>query len=87
MAEAVDTDLIRDLVADSRRATHAMPSHSSMIPPEKKAAEPQRPRGTGWVEPSTARSGDWAFDKMMDAQDEKDRAELERKLGKPEPKA
>jgi hypothetical protein len=73
-AEAVGDDLIADIVRDNRRPTHSLPSHSSVAAPEK-SAEPQRPRGTGWVEPAPLRANsDPHFDKMMDAQDAIDRS-------------
>lgn len=47
-------------------------------------AEPQRPRGTGWVEPRPleAPPGIEHVDRLVDAQDRIDRAELIAKLTK-----
>ena len=80
MMEAVPDDVIRAIVLDNRNPTHSLPSKASIGPPTP--AAPQRPRGTGgWIEPSTQRSsGDWAFNKMMDAADAADRAALAAKL-------
>jgi hypothetical protein len=78
-AKAVPTDLLRDIVADSRRGPTAP---SSMISkPEAQAAPAIGKRG--WIDavplPSSP-PGMRIIDRMMDQQDRMDRADLERKL-------
>jgi len=79
-SRAVDTDMVRDLVADSRRGPIHRPSS---IMPEGANAKPAA-KGNGWVTPPQV--GDWYppgerfMNQMMDAQDARDRAELAREL-------
>jgi len=66
MVEAVGTDVIQDLVADSRRRYTA-----------ERKPEPEPVRGTGWVEPAPLKPPDGIniIDAMCEAQDRADRAD------------
>jgi len=81
-AEAVGTDLLGDILRDSRRGPTRP---SSMIPESAKGHVASPPIGNkGWVDPPKV--DDWRppgqriVDAMLDAQDERDRQELVRKL-------
>jgi hypothetical protein len=75
---AVPVDLVRDLVADSRRG----PSQpSSMV---TKPEAPAAPKGNGWAEPTPLGPppGVALIDRMVDVQDGIDRAARERELAR-----
>jgi hypothetical protein len=72
-AEAVGTNVLDDIVADSWRSYTA-------------PAKPEPVRGTGWVDPAPLKPPDGIaiIDRMMDVQDQRDRldriaAEMERR--------
>jgi hypothetical protein len=79
MSEAVGTNLIGDIVSDSRRG-HA--PRSAISPPSQGAAPAIGKHG--WVDPPKV--DDWrppgldVIDRMMDQQDAADRADLVKKL-------
>lgn len=76
---AVGTDVIRDLVKDNRGGPA---QRSSIIPQSRQEREAPRPNTNGWIEPRplAPQPGAALIDRIVDAQDKIDRAELERKL-------
>jgi hypothetical protein len=77
MVKAVPDKVIRDIVSDARS-----PSGPSSIAASKKTTFPNEDgeRGTGWAKETPIRPPEgveWV-DRLMDAQDEKDRRERER---------
>jgi hypothetical protein len=86
MSRAVGTDLLRDILRDNRRNVH---DRSGILPPETKREAPvSRPPTSqnGWVGPPKV--ADWkppglaVMDRMLDAQDARDRAERERQFNR-----
>jgi hypothetical protein len=77
MELAAPTDVIRAIVADNVGSIHDR--RSSLLPPRR---EPEAPRSTGWQDPKPLGppEGIDLVDRLVDAQDERDRRELERKL-------
>ena len=76
MVRAVDTDVIREIVRDQRRA----PIVPSSIAGQSTAQSPGRSSGWSNPQPLSPPPGVALADKLMDAQDEIDRRELERWL-------
>jgi hypothetical protein len=66
MVDAVPDRLVREIAGDAHNQSKLTP------------LEPAKPKGTGWSEPSPLKppSGIEHCDRMMDAQDAKDRAAL-----------
>jgi hypothetical protein len=77
MSMAVDTKLVRDIVADNRGASRS----ASLIPGSKSGGESVR-IGTGWISPKPLEPppGVKQLDRIMDAQDAADRRELAKRL-------
>jgi hypothetical protein len=89
-SRAVGTDMLRDLMADSRRGSIHRPS--SILPETEPAKPTPQPKGNGWVTPPQVNAwsppGERYFDRMMNEQDARDRAEAARELasrGGPKP--
>jgi hypothetical protein len=82
LAKAFPPDLVRDLRADARRPNPVTEAGSAQLTPDR----PGRVeiRGTGWAEPNPLRqpAGVDICDRIMDAADRQDRADLERRLAR-----
>jgi predicted transcriptional regulator len=80
MANAVPTDVVRDVTHDPGLRRVSEPS--SVLAQTSGRVEIKR--GTGWVEPNAlgAVPGLGLMDKMLDAQDAQDRADLARRLSR-----
>jgi hypothetical protein len=78
MAEAVPTDVVQDVAYDFRRGV----SEPSSILPQSRG--PQVERGTGYRDavPFGPQPGIKYVDAQLDAQDQRDRADLERRLAR-----
>jgi hypothetical protein len=79
MAQAVPSKVVRDIVSDNR---HSVGGPSSIAASNKTTFEDREPqeRGTGWAKETPIRPPEgieWV-DRLVDAQDEKDRRERER---------
>ena len=83
MANAVPTDMIRDIVHDNRAPTG--PSAAGVIPSSQQMSNVRLGgNGTGWQHaiPLSNPPGTAQADRIVDEFDRRDRAELARKLGK-----
>jgi hypothetical protein len=82
MTKAVGTDLLRDIIGDSRRSREP----SSVIPSQPSSPRPPIGNGRGWAEPPKV--DDWRppgmaiADRLFDQDDAQWRAELAAKLAK-----
>jgi hypothetical protein len=81
MQSVVSDDLMRSIVSDFRSGPAAP---SSAIPPERAEHQVAVKRGTGWQDqiPLRPPEGSAIIDRLMDAQDRIDRAELAQKLSR-----
>jgi hypothetical protein len=79
MSQAVGTQAIRGIVKDLYRG----PAQRSSPIPEDRTEREAPPKGDGWVEAKALAPppGIALIDRIVDAQDRLDRAELERRLG------
>ena len=86
MIDAVPESVMAGIRADARKPNPVTEASSSPISTSSSAAQsqPQPQRGTGWVEPRPLESppGVALADRLMDRQDEIDKAELAIKLWK-----
>lgn len=86
MSRAVGTDLIGDIVRDSRRSNPVRPS--GMLPDQQTSLSASRPPigENGWVSPPAIANwkppGLTIMDRMMDTQDAIDRAERSRRFNR-----
>ena len=83
MIDAVPESVMRDLRADARKPNPVTEASSSTVRSTPSALSQQQQRGTGWRDeiPLSSPPGVALADRLMDHQDELDRAELiEREL-------